>query len=200
MTLIIGKIDKRNKKQMMWSDGILKQGDMVSSNNSRKISSFTDNDIHLVIGTSGVHTWNRYVRNHLLQELKKSKYLCGCLNDTDYAEERLTDIFLKMLDDYRDHSGNKGEISFGHVVLLNGHMYLVETTGDDYEVTTTEVTDRDYVCSGMGQEAAECMMLLKIPPEKIFNAISTVYSSVNDNVMYLEEKYGSEKSEKNTKK
>ena len=90
MTLIIGKIDRENRKQVMYSDGIMLQGPVVSSDVINKIGVEENSKTKFIIGCAGPVTWNRFVRMTLPSKIQQKKLHLE-FEYPDMVEEHLTE-------------------------------------------------------------------------------------------------------------
>ena len=193
MSLIIAKVDKTNKLQSIYSDGIAVASQEIVSNNTNKVGHFMSGDFCVSFGNTGPAYLNQYIRTHfkeVFSETIKNKPVNG--SQTAYFILSLPVMFNHMRREFikefnvsetdDEFTGNKGSI-----VIINGEIYIVpQPEGENYRAT--HKYGYEHWAYGVGEEAANCLLDTNIPINEIFGIISRHYTSVN-NTVFAEENF-----------
>jgi len=187
MSLIFGKVDRKNRLQSIYSDGIIVQGSEVLSTTKRKIVAFTSGDYTVSAGFCGLAYLGDYFRQHL-QETFENTYDMAMPN-IDF-EATLHKMFNSLAEEYyREFGiGAKGDdrtSHFGGIVIINGTFYEIERyDGERFHCLKLEGVDS--YAHGQGDISARCLMDNNVPPKKIIETIARYNTTVSNCLSAIE--------------
>ena len=187
MSLIIAKVNRKERTQSLYSDGISVFNDEIVHNRMKKINHFTHKNTAVSFGGTGASYFLTYVMDNF------EKFFTEYVNEnkptgkqTEYYRKNLPIIFNRMADEYVSEmniSDDDDELkcSNGYIVVIDGEIYRVSKYGDE-RFRCSYKDGFDALACGVGEESANCLMDVDIPIERVFEIISKHYATVNNTV------------------
>ena len=187
MSLVFGKIDRKNNTQSIYCDGMTTKGSDVMTRGATKITSFTtSNGYSVCAGFCGIWHLNNYFRLSLQKEFEKTFKQKPTINNLECF---LPQLFNSMLEDYMKifHTPkNAPEQSeyYSALLIINGVFFLIEHF--ENESFHCALIPDDIFADGQGDTAAKCLLENNVKPKKILKTISKYNLYVSDSLTAIE--------------
>lgn len=184
MSVVFCKVDRKNRHQSMYSDGTCISGFSVVDNRSRKVSILVKDGLNILIGTTGVADFGRYMRMNAERVLVTSEFKDLVFSRADRIEEMeeyISKSFRTLMDGYINEKKPKSSQFKGGNVLLCANGYIIKITVHyDDLIEVSVINGYSFYAIGSGTEAVMCMLDADIDPQSILSTLSKYNCCVND--------------------
>ena len=189
MSLIFGTVNRKNRTQSIYSDGIIiQENDIITQTKNKLVSFTTFNHYTVSAGFCGLLYVNEHFRLNLQDAFNKT-FTTPEPNLLD-LDMMLSQMFNNLAEQYYQEYNIQPKAvdrtsHIGGILIINGIFYLIERyEGELFH--SLKLEGIDSYAHGQGEIPARCLLDNNVKPQKILQTIAKYNNSISPNLSAIE--------------